>query len=574
MGSIRIRSGILAIALAAVAGSVGLGDEPKKQDEAATATKAQTKAAAKKAAAKAAAKKADQKAAGPKAETPIDLEKLGRPARAVKAPTITPADIDARLEKMLASSGVEPVETTNDDEFFRRLYLDLIGRLPTPEQIVQFRTNRAGRTTKRGQAIDQLLASPDFGKNWGAYWKDVIASRATNQNAGRVQGYAKLEDWMADQLNKNRPWDEIAAALITATGKYDENGATGLMLAHAEGNKAVEAEIAGEVARIFLGIQIQCAECHNHPSDQWKREQFHGFASFFAGIRARTPGKDDAVVENTPRAGYAMTDLKDPQKKTPVEPQFFLETSSANEIPKALSPANRRALAASFVTGQDNPWFARAFINRLWLALMGQGFYTPVDDMGPNREAIASEILDELADQWQQGGYDVKWLYRTLLNTKAYQRRVRSTFRVEGRTSFAANTVSRLRAEPIVDNLESVLGTKFGGGRGPRALFNADPSTPSDEVQGTIPQALFLMNDPKLNGAITGKKSLAAQTVAHSPNDEAAITAIYLKVLARRPTEKEGKVFFQYLHTSRNKVEAYEDLVWALVNSAEFQSRH
>jgi hypothetical protein len=547
-----------------------------------TTAKAKGDAEPKKAEATAKAKDAESKKGDATAKSkadpskPIDLRSFGRPERTVKAPTLTSAEIDERITKIVNESGMKPVERTSDDEFIRRVTIDLIGTLPSPVQMSRFRSGGPG---KREKLIDDLLASPRFGENWASYWRDVIATRATNQNPGRLEGYKDLEKWLADRLNEDRPWDEIATRLITASGKINEEGATGLMLAHVDGGKVVEVEIAGEVARVFLGIQIQCAQCHDHPSDQWKREQFHGFAAFFAGVRAKAGGMQEPEVENAPRTTYAMPDLKDPTKRVPVAPRFFLDTSEGT-IPRDATPELRRALAASFVTGQDDPWFARAFINRVWTLLIGEGFYTPIDDLGPTREAKASEILDELAHQWASGGYDVKWLFRTLMNTQAYQRRVRSTFSEAGRTSFAANTVSRMRGEQIVDALEDSLGVKLGGPggrmalRGPKALFHADPSMPYDEVQPTIPQALFLMNDPRVQAGITGKNNVAAQVLKIAPNDVFAMEAIYLRILARHPTKAEAKVLDGYLRNHPNRIEAYEDLVWALVNSAEFQCRH
>lgn len=511
-----------------------------------------------------------------KATAPFDPSKYGRPARVVEPPTLTSAQIDARLDAFLAESGVKPVELTSDDEFLHRAMLDLIGVPPTPVEIARFRTLKVAN--KRARLIDDLLASPKFGENWAAYWRDVIATRATNQNPGRLEGYKELETWLADQFQKNRPWDEIATDAITATGDFQDNGAAGLMLAHLDGGRVVESEIAGEVSRIFLGIQIQCAQCHDHPTDRWKRRQFHDFAAFFAGIRGKA-NQETTQINNAPRAGYSMPDLKDPAHKTPIEPRFFLD-SSASDLPKNASVEQRRALAASFVTGQDNPWFSRAYVNRIWTLLIGEGFYAPVDDIGPNRDAKASALLDELADQWSRGGHDVKWLFRVLTNTRAYQRRIRSTNSEAGRTSFAANTVSRLRGEQIVDALEGAIGAKLGPQngramlRGPRALFHSDPSASSDEVQATIPQALFLMNAPAVQSAIVGKNSLAAQVVRNAPSDAAAIDAVYLHVLSRHPSRTETRIFDTYLRGGKTRREAYEDLVWALVNSAEFQCRH
>src|SRR5262249_23943821 len=163
-------------------------------------------------------------------------------------------------------------------EFVRRIYLDVTGKLPTPEQTRAFVNTH--EKDKRGKLIEHLLNSPDYAENWARYWRDVIRYHATTQNVNQV-GFPDLEDWLKDQIAKNRPWDEVARGLITATGRNDENGAVAFGLAH----MAQPVELAGEVSRIFLGVQIQCAQCHDHPTDSWKRQQFHEFASFFAGAR-------------------------------------------------------------------------------------------------------------------------------------------------------------------------------------------------------------------------------------------------------------------------------------------------
>ena len=189
-----------------------------------------------------------------------------------------------------------------------------------------------------------------------------------------------------------------------------------------------------------------------------------------------------AVVEQGPRR-YMMPELDNPAKQVPIAPRFFLagsKSTPAPVLPEALAVTERRAMAASYITGQDNPWFARAYINRIWYVLMGEAFYEPIDDLGPERSPKGNEVLDPLAEQWQKGGYDVRWLFRTILNTEAYQRRVRSTNSAAGKTPFASTCPSRLRADQVFDALVQALalpldsngnlvpaGNNNGGGRGP-----------------------------------------------------------------------------------------------------------
>ncbi len=451
------------------------------------------------------------------------LASLGRPARTVTAPRLTPADLDAMIQADLKEQKVAPARLVGDEEFARRAYLDVTGKLPSPEQIFTF--VRSKDPKKRSRLIDALLASPDYARNWARYWRDVVTYRATFEQI-RLANYDVFESWLTDQFAANRPWDEIARAMIAGTGNNEDEGRVGLQIAH----QAQPVEVAGEVSRIFLGVQIACAQCHDHPTDPWKREQFHEFAAFFAGTTARRNGKAgmvSGITVGTRRgpARYSMPDLKDPQKQIPVEPRFFLARSDA-KLPPRLTAQQRREIAASLVTGQDNEWFAKAFVNRVWYALIGEAFYNPIDDLGPARDAVMPAVLDRLASEWAQGGYDIHWLFRTILNTRTYQRQYRSTDTASGRTPFASNCPSRLRADQILDALGQALGfdpetagrnlnrrragqpaaAALRAGRlTPRRLFNflfgVDPSTPNEDVLGTIPQTLFLMNSPMVSQA-------------------------------------------------------------------------
>jgi hypothetical protein len=558
----------------------------------------------------AASAREDGRGASPEADADADSPealraRLGLAPRVVEAPTLTPDDIDRMLAAHLKDEGVAPAKLASDEDFLRRASLDLAGKLPEPDAVLAFARDDDPR--KRAKLIDRLLDSDDFARNFARYWRDVIGYRATFEQRFLVH-YESLEAWLADQVRADRPWDEIARAMIAGTGSSADPASGNVVLAAA--HNADPAEFAGEVSRIFLGVQIACAQCHDHPTDPWKREQFHQFAAFFAGTRARRSFETvDGRRINTGltiaaqgRPRYTMPDLDDPTKSIPVEPRFFLAPTE-EPVPADLTAQRRRELAALYVTGQDNPWFAKAFVNRAWYTLMGEAFYDPVDDMGPARDPIAPELLDRLSAEFARSGYDVKWLYRTLLRTRAYQRQDRSTRTEAGRTSFAAACPSRLRADQILDALEQALGFDLEaaaekalrrrvekaaspalaalyrrGANGTRTLFNtlfaADPSVPNDEVLGTIPQALFLMNSPLVNRAIAaGRGSMLADLLAAQPDDRAALDALYLRVLSRRPTDAEARTCAGYLAQVGDRREAFEDILWALVNSTEFISR-
>ncbi len=558
-----------------------------------------------------------------RAPQPVEV-KVHRPARTVTLPTMTPSELDRLVAQYLTKNDpkVDPAPITTDVEFVRRVYFDLIGQPPTVEQFVGFLRDRS--SDKRTRLIDRLLSNPGWSRNWARYWRDVIKFHATNENYGQIR-FDMLEEWLAGQLKANRPWDEIVRAMITATGRNDEPGPVPFPLAYA----AQPVEMAGEVSRIFLGVQIQCAQCHDHKTDSWKREQFHEFAAFFAGGQVRRLDKGGMgkpavfAMEPQRRARYTMPDKQTPTKQIPMPPRFFLTAAGSKAadpaLPVDLSPEQRRELIASYITGQDNPWFARAFVNRTWYALMGEAFYEPIDDMGPERTAQAAEVLIPLADQWQRGGYDIRWLYPTILNTQAYQRRVRSTANYAGRTAFAAGCPSRLRSDQIFTSLQQALGLpsddapaaspaegqgkkttekKAAGkkavaaaglpapakkGAGPRQgglraafdrLFGVDPSLSNDEILGTIPQALFMMNGPLINSRVSARPgTVLGQILASSPNDRAALEVLYLRILSRQPTAREVEVCGRYIQAVGDRGEAFEDIYWSLINSTEFATR-
>ncbi|WP_435017668.1 DUF1549 domain-containing protein [Tundrisphaera sp. TA3] len=544
--------------------------------------------------------------------------KDAKPAEAAKAPVARAvpapesAALDALIEKGLAANKTPLASQATDEEYIRRLYLDVLGSLPTPGSIRQFVTSRD--RNKRAALIEALLDHPDYSRNWARYWRDVIAFRSPNENP-RQLNWALLVDWLAEQLDDDRPWDEIARSIITATGRDDENGAVVFALSE----EAKAPEMAGEVSRVFLGIQIQCAECHDHPSDPWKRQQFHEFAAFFAGVKSRRvekpePGKRqvfEVAAKGAPK--YTMVDLKDPKKQIPVVPKFFLGDEPA--LSHAVKADRRLELAADYVASPKNPWFARAFVNRVWFCLMGEGFYNPVDDMGPTREAASPEVLDLLAKKWEATGYDIRWLFRTILNTKAYQRAARSSNTAAGRTAFASICPSRLRADQIYDALAHALDLGYAGpAQRPRAMakaakaaraalpdqpkevqdaaaaklladrnnqrrlvddvFGVDPSVPPDTVMGTIPQALFMMNGPMVTRGVKARPdSMLGKLLSSTPDNRAVLDALYLRVLARRPNPKEVAACGRYFQACPNRIEAFEDILWALVNSTEFISR-
>jgi hypothetical protein len=488
----------------------------------------------------------------------------------------------------------------DDERFLRRASLDIIGRLPTPEETTAFSLDPSA--DKRAKIVEKLLASPQFGENWGRYWRDVILFRKTEDRSGIIT--APLQTYLAESFNSNKPWSQIATEFITAEGNALEQGACGLIVAQ----QGQPEEITAEVSRIFLGVQLSCAQCHDHPTDRWKREQFHQLTAFFPRVSSIirfqqgeaptvTVSVNDSALGsrfrgpmNFRRRGspeHYMSDLKDPQSRgTLMTPVLF---ATGQTLPLGTPDADRRGTLAQWITAKDNPYFAQAFVNRMWSELTGEGFYEPVDDMGPDRTAVAPQTLDYLGKEFADSGYDIKWLFQAIMATDLYQT-PSAPRRGPDDPPMQHNVAQRLRADVLFDNLLVALEASepqgLGGGRGglyrgafgPRgqfaAAFGYDPSVRRDEVQSSIPQALAMMNSPMIAGALRGTgRTMLARQLTEIKDDKALTQELYLRVFGREPSQSELTTVLRYVKQVGNRTEAFEDVLWGMVNSAEFLHR-
>lgn len=511
-------------------------------------------------------------------------------------PEAVAKQVDASLAAELFASQTELAPACADATFLRRVWLDLVGDIPTPEHVIAFTLDPSA--DKRERVVRELLADPQYGVNWARYWRDVIFYRRIEDRA--LIAANALEADLSEKLNKNVPWDEIAAAFVTATGDVRDNGSTAIIMAQ-EGRTE---ETTAEVSRIFLGMQIQCAQCHDHPYDRWKREQFHELAAFFPRIgvrpvRTATSRSFQVVASdrqfkfakaddgNRPMPEHFMPDLEDPSAPgTQMQPKFFLTTA---KLPYGTVDSQRREMLAKYLT--RNEWFAVAMVNRLWSEMVGRGFYEPVDDVGPDRTATAPETMEILAKGFRDADYDVKWLFETITATEAYQRQSRPRDGEEDATPFAANVPQPLRADQLYNAILSALDVpeaepkrpgRGGGGiggqqRDPRTQFNLtfgfDPSEPRESISGSIPQSLAMMNSAQVAGSLRANRGVLSGLVAEIKNNDELVAELYLRTLSREPTEEELARAKSYFREVGNRKQAVEDFAWALVNSAEFRHR-
>jgi hypothetical protein len=449
-----------------------------------------------------------------------------------------PADLDAMLGIELRKLGRTPAEPVSDETFLRRVHLDLTGKLPAPAVVRDF--VERGDPKKRNKLIEDLLGTDAYARNWARYWRDVMLYNvSTDRKKFNAQA---LEDWLFDQLKKDRGWDQIAAELVMADGKKQEERRDNFWLAH-DGSATL---MASETARVFMGINVQCAECHDHPFDQWKREQFHHMAAFFA------------------KSKYYMPDAHDPAKKTEMTPKFLLG-QTPNPKSKLQGDDKRIAVAAYLIYDPKNYWFARSYVNRVWNELFGDGFYK-VDSLGPDGEVIYPAVVNRLSVAFRAMDFKPKWLLKTIMISQAYARETQTPASSSDR--FAALRPTRLRGDQVAELITQVLGDVKARDRIARE-FSFDPSIPQEDIDGSIQQALLLMNNPAVQQRI-GK--VAAEMAKIKP-DNALINEIYLRVLARHPSQAELKRSEDYFRKVPQRGEATEDLIWTLVNSAEFATK-
>ena len=567
---------------------------------------------------------------------------------------VTPADaaeqIDAIIAATLADEGIDPAPIADDDTLLRRLSLDLAGTLPDAADAARFGLDDSPQRV--GRVVASLLDDPGYGEKWARYWAATIFSRQTNTRPTLEQRRG-LTNWLATELNAGTTWDAIASDLLTATGETVAEPRTAFIFAHAG---EVE-EFTGEVSRVFMGIQMSCAQCHDHPFDRWTRDEFHELAAFFPRVQIRpsrdgvrlsftvqslvrgrerpTPdqlfafadrNRDDLLDEQELMTGrlrqvggyllrradanndkkisreevanapnpmqtgqgameHRMSNLIDPTEEGEIkQPRLF--TTGAGLPPNA-SDLERRFAAAAFITSTENVWFARSVVNRYWAELMGEGFYVPVDDLGPDRQPALPEVVDLLSEGFVASGYDLRWLLATITQTEAYRREGRADAVETGLAGAEGQVPTRLRGDQVFDALASALAINEDElarrRQSPRAptereyvgeLFGGDPSVATRDEAATISQALFLMNTEAIESLIDGdRRTVVGEVLQRHRSNADALEELYFRTLGRAPDAEEQQQMLRYIRRARSRTEGFEDVTWSLLNSAEFLSR-
>ncbi len=531
-------------------------------------------------------KQLEEEAKKPAEPKKADVAKKGdatqTPPKPAAKPVVVPKDnaaltkfIDDQIDAKLRADKVSPSMLSSDEEFVRRVYLDLTGVIPTAQQAVAFLDSKD--PYKRSVLIDELLASPNFGRHQADVWQAKLYLRESDN---RFLTAGPLVKWLEGEFNKNTPWDKLVTSLVTATGTVEANPATLYTLS----NRSVD-KLTDSVGQHFMGIQLMCAQCHNHPFTAWKQTEYWGMAAFFSKTVADKPKNTNKGGDNTQigvHEGAGKSKVKDffPESTKTVPAKFF-----GGDEPKIADKDPARPVLAAWLTSKDNPYFAKAMVNRTWAQLFGLGFVNPVDDMHEANPASHPDLLAGLSKAFGDGGFDLKNLYRVICNSQTYQR---SSKPLDGNDAdphrFARMTVKVLTPEQLFDSLAAVNGNPAGdrgkgdkGGAGPKGqdnstrgrfvaffLAGADEAS-TTEYEAGIPQALKLMNSRQaVNPAAV--KALAGS--ATKPAD--VLEKLYLSTLARRPTKDEVVRLSGYVGKAANPQDAYGDILWAILNSSEF----
>jgi hypothetical protein len=488
----------------------------------------------------------------------------------LEAPALAQA-IDRHIQAKIDAEKVQAAPQADDAEFLRRLYLDLAGVIPPADKVAAFLNDQS--PDKRAKVIDELLASPLYGRHLADIWQAMLLPRTSDNR--RLQ-YDPMVKWLEANFNENKPWDKMVSDLLTSLGNQDQNGAVTFFLANQTADK-----VNDTVGRLFLGVQLQCAQCHNHPFvANWKQADYWGMANFFLKVRADNPNRaaKQGITPGINESGQGrMRNL--PESAMNIPPKFLL-----GEQPTLKASEPYRPAVATWMTAPDNPFFARAMVNRTWHQLFGRGIVNPVDDMHEGNLPSHPELMEELTAQFVAGGFDLKHLVRAICNSQAYQRSSKPVTAGADPALFAHMAVKVLTPEQLFDSLEAVLGkqgrpnraAKPQAGRlnSPRAqfvaFFTGDENAEPTEYQDGIPQALRLMNSDQMNAL----QNVVAKAVKSGAAPAEVIEQLYLSTVSRRPTAAEAERLTAYVQKHGPANTAYGDILWALLNSSEYRLNH
>ena len=485
--------------------------------------------------------------------------------------------IDTLVHQKLKKLRITPSEVCTDEEFLRRVTLDVTGKLPTVDEYIRFTADKD--PNKREKLIDELLSRKEFVEMWVMKWSELLQIR-TIRGRTSYKGTLLYYNWLKERIASNMPIDQMVQELLGANGGTFSNPATNYYQ-----NERDTIKVAENVAQVFMGMRIQCAQCHNHPFDRWTMDDYYGFASFFSQIgRKRSDDPRETIVYN--RGGG---EINHPVTRRP-QPAKFLGGEVADVKGK-----DRRVVLANWLASAENPYFATNLANIVWAHFFGKGIIDQVDDVRVSNPPVNAELLNELGKRLTEYNYDFKRLVKDICMSRTYQLSTKTNASNEHDTrNFSHAQLRRMRAETLLDSVSNVTETKnkFAGlPLGARAVQIADGNTTNYflqtfgrakretvcscevKMEPNLSQALHLLNGDTVNNKIR-QGQVIQKRLKEKKTPQQIQEELFISCLGRKPNEKERASLDAELKTEKNQQQVLEDLFWALLNSREFLFNH
>lgn len=482
--------------------------------------------------------------------------------------------VNAKLEQLQ----FVPAKTCSDAEFIRRVYLDLLGVLPTVEESNAFLADTSA--DKRNRLIDSLLEREEYAKFWALKWGDLL--KMTSKQVGD-EGVYKYHRWVEDALDNNMPYDEFAMQLLTGSGSTLANPPANFYRTSADMNDCVET-----ISQVFLGARLQCAKCHNHPFERWTQDNYYGLGAFFNRVQKKKTGRPGEMFVYTSAAGE-VTQPRTGQVMTPWLPQV-----GSIERPEEI---DQRIAFAEWLVKPDNPYFARIEANRIWSQLFARGIVDPIDDFRDSNPPTNGPLLDALAKEFVESGYDRKQLLRSILSSRTYQAsHVTGKLNQDDTLYFSHQEPRMLSAEQLLDAINHTLDLKQKFGALPDGTKATQLPAP-DLVKvdflkvfgqperstvcaceraddSNLGMAIELFNGPLIHEKLRSENNRFRKSLKEGKSTEEVIREIYLAAVCRPPAEIELKAALAHCANSPDPASGVEDVCWALFNTDEFLFQH
>jgi hypothetical protein len=507
--------------------------------------------------------------------------------------------IDREVKSGWEKQKLKPAPRTTDAQFLRRIYLDLVGVIPTHEEAVAFLDDPSPE--KRTQLIDKLLADPRYAQHQADLWDVILFTR--NPPGSESDKRDGIQKWLVKQFSENTPYDQWVRTLLKAEGNSVDEGPPQFFVQY----RSRPEDASESISQTFLGVQLQCARCHDHPFESWTQLDFYGMAAFLARLQVVSVGKEKdqtkwMIGEKSSGdilfTGKAIDQMVG-KKGEPVKPKFLLgdplaepETPKDFKEPKfednKVPPApmySRKDQLADWIATADNRYFARAIANRLWAQYMGRGLVHPVDNMSESNKPSHPELLDALAKQLVQHKFDLKWYIRELVSSETYQLSSAGGAAEPMPLWFEYGHTRPLTAEELTDSWKQAtwfdLIEKKNNDEGKSRWspltrdylirYFGTPNTGAGDFQGGLQEHLYL-NNGQLS-SLVGERKGNLNDWLHASKDplEVRIERMYLSTLSRRPTAEESQRFQEFLSGDQPK---WSDAVWALMTCSEFRFNH